>query len=164
MSLIDASISGNLVPVRRLLITGADPNVADYYHNTPLHWASSKGYLEVVKELLHVPIGPDKGPDEGRKRADPNVVNKYGRTPLYLASEKGHLEVVKALLTAEGGGADPNIADDYGETPLYWAFEWDHLEVVEELENYFPSLHTLSLIFLRKFKINISSIPKNFII
>src|SRR3990167_2019072 len=161
MSLIDASISGNLVPVRRLLITGADPNVADYYHNTPLHWASSKGYLEVVKELLHVPIGPDKGPDEGRKRADPNVVNKYGRTPLYWASYKGHLEVVKVLLRV---GADPNIANSNGETPLYQAFEWDHLEVVEELENYFPSLHTLSLIFLRKFKINISSIPKNFII
>ncbi|MDP7240452.1 MAG: HisA/HisF-related TIM barrel protein [Dehalococcoidia bacterium] len=61
--------------------------------NTPLHWASEGGHLEVVKALLEA-------------GADTDLADGDGATPLHYAShpsEGGHVEVVKALLEA---GAD----------------------------------------------------------
>ena len=38
--------------MRRLLEHGADPNICNHGHSTPLHQASSKGELEFVRLLL----------------------------------------------------------------------------------------------------------------
>lgn len=57
---------------------------------TPLHWASRKGHLEVVRELLAA-------------GADTQAKNGVGKTPLHLASDGAHLEVFKELMVA---GAD----------------------------------------------------------
>src|SRR3990167_4169429 len=127
---------------------GTDPNIADGDNRTPLLWASYYGRLDVVKVLI-------------RAGADPNIANKDGRIPLYWASHDGHLEVIKVLLRA---GADPSGANKYGRIPQNQAFVRGHLEVVEEFENYFPTLHTLSLRSLRRFKIDFSLIPENFIL
>src|SRR3990167_3922942 len=148
MSLFRASVSGNLVRVRELLIgmsDGVDYNIVDGDGRTPLWLASERGHLEVVRELL-------------RAGADPNIADKNNKTPLYWASCHGYLDVVKKLLLA---GADPTIPDKHGRTPLYWAIDEEHLDVVKELENYFPSLHILSLRNIRNFKIDFSSIPKS---
>jgi|SRR3990167_410956 len=112
MSLIEASRTGNIFRVRRLLRAGIDPN----------------------------------------------IVNNDGETPLYWSSRNGHLEVVRELLIA---GADPDIANVYGGTPLRWAINNRHFEIIDEFENFFPSLRILSLISLRKFGVDVSSIPKN---
>src|SRR3990167_2307309 len=152
MSLIEASRTGDLVRVRQLISGSgkADLNITDKNGETPLIAASRYGHSEIVKELL-------SAEPEG-KGADPNFANENGERPLYWASRRGHLEVVKELLRV---GADPNLADKYDLTPLYWAIDNRHFDVIDELENYFPSLRILSLISLRKFEVDISSIPKN---
>ncbi len=61
------------------------PNSVDAEKQTPLHWASGKGHVEVVKLLLE-------------KGADLIAANSSGWTPLHWASENGHVEVVKLLL------------------------------------------------------------------
>ena len=63
---------------------GADIHAKDNNGWTPLHSASYKGHLEVVKYLISV-------------GADIYAENIFGWTPLYYASYKGHLEVVKYL-------------------------------------------------------------------
>ena len=60
-------------------------NDSDIFDQTPLHFAASNRYLEVVK-LLVVEF-----------KADVNAKDKSKKTPLYLASKR-HLEVVKLLV------------------------------------------------------------------
>ncbi|CAK4524693.1 unnamed protein product, partial [Aphanomyces euteiches] len=67
----------------------------DEYSNTPLHEASRRGHLSVVKKLLI-------------KRSHIDMTDKFGRTPLQEDSENGNLEVVKKLILA---GANLEIAD-----------------------------------------------------
>jgi hypothetical protein len=65
-------------PAAKLLLEkGADAAVADGDGQTPLHWASSKGHIDVVKLLLE-------------KRADAAVADGDGWTPLHWASINGH--------------------------------------------------------------------------
>ncbi len=56
-----------------LISNGANTNVKDEYGNTPLHYASMCGNLEVVKYLIN-------------KGADINKKNNKGNTPLHYAS------------------------------------------------------------------------------
>src|SRR3990167_3776845 len=192
MNLTDASFNGNLDRVRELLYSSADGekvnlNAVDRYGQTPLYIASAEGYSEIVTELLSAGADPNITsnvgftplavssfktgrlkmviellfPPDGGKGTDPNIADGDNRTPLLWASHYGHLEVIKVLLRA---GADPSGANKYGRIPQNQAFVRGHLEVVEEFENYFPTLHTLSLRSLRRFKIDFSLIPENFIL
>ena len=70
--------------VRRLLEHGADPNAGAHSHLTPLHLASSHGWLEVAR-LLH------------KYGAKVDEKDKEGKTPFQIASEKGHHEIAKLL-------------------------------------------------------------------
>ena len=71
--------------VRRLLEHGADPNAAGAHsHSTPLHLASSYGWLEVAR-LLH------------KYGAKVDVMDEEGKTPIQIASEKGYHEIAKLL-------------------------------------------------------------------
>ena len=67
-----------------LLANGANVNATDKWNKTPLHEATWKGHIEVVKVLL-------------AGGADGNAKNNNS-TPLHLASYYGHTEVVKVLL------------------------------------------------------------------
>jgi hypothetical protein len=100
-----------------LLENGAAVGAADRNEQTPLHWASGNGHVEVVKLLL------ENGAAVGAADGD-------GQTPLYWASENGHVEVVKLLLE---NGAAVGAADGDGRTPLYWALRKGHVEVVKLL-------------------------------
>ena len=71
--------------VRRLLKHGADPNICDNDHSTPLHRASSLGFLEAARLLISC-------------RAKVDVKDKKGRTPFQLAALEGHDEMTKLLL------------------------------------------------------------------
>jgi ankyrin repeat protein len=75
--LIDAARENNLTEVSRLLSVGADANSKDDDGETPLHWASMMGHVQVFKELV------DHGADIEAKDND-------GMTPLYFACGMGH--------------------------------------------------------------------------
>ena len=71
--------------VRRLLEHGADPNICDDSHRTPLHEASSRGLLEAARLLLS--HGAKVDAKDGK-----------GNTPFQVAASKGHDELTKLLL------------------------------------------------------------------
>ena len=91
-----ASKLGNVVIVRKLLENGANINaVSKISKQTPLHSASEKGQIEVIKELL---------------KYNPllDVKDTNNKTPLYYAFTfgfSGHMDVVKLLVKS---GADIN--------------------------------------------------------
>lgn len=118
---------------------------------TPLHVASSLGYLESVKRLIEAGVDKDiKTPVtavtplhlaclEGRlevvsyltsQGADKDAKSANGYTPLHWASDEGHLEVVSYLIS-QGADKDAKAANGY--TPLHEASFWGHLEVVNYL-------------------------------
>ncbi|GAA52185.1 acyl-CoA-binding domain-containing protein 2 [Clonorchis sinensis] len=69
---------------------------------TPLHWASDRGYTEIISTLL-------------AHSADVNARDKDNQTPLHYACACGHLSGAKQLLQA---GADLNAKDADGMSPL----------------------------------------------
>ena len=78
--------------VRRLLEQGADPNMCESGHSTPLHRAASKGFLEVTCLLLSY-------------GAKVNEKDEDGRTPFKEASLREYHELMKLLL--EHGAVPP---------------------------------------------------------
>ena len=62
--------------------------------DTPLHIASSKGHIEIIKLLMTNP------------NLEINPKNTVEETPLYKAAKFGYNEVIKLLLAA---GADSTI-------------------------------------------------------
>ena len=129
--LLECSIQGNGVEIRRLLSAGVSPNCRRVVNGkSPLHYAAQFGYTDMVKLLL----------DAG---ADPNMSDSWGLTPLHWASEPSTedvdqataMSVVKLLLNS---GADPNKADKQGRTPLHSAaqvkvFHYKNRKIVQLL-------------------------------
>ena len=115
---------------------------------SPIYWASRYGHLEVVQELL-------------RSGTDPNVVDSRGRTPLYQATDKGHLDVVQELLSKGADFNKDSRSSSTGQSALvlYRAIHNGYLDIVNLLENYTPSLHTLALTSINKYRIDVSNIP-----
>lgn len=82
-TLHDAAWEGNLNMVRKFLIKGHSPDLADEELSTPLHLAAEEGYLEVVKCLV----------EEG-KATCADAADSDGNTPLLLAAKEGREDVV----------------------------------------------------------------------
>lgn len=74
---------------------------------SPLHWATSRGRLQVVDLLLARNCNLNIQTMEGTMPA--------GLTPLHLAITYGRSDLVHRFLEA---GADPNICDEEGDSPL----------------------------------------------
>lgn len=68
-----------------LLEGGADVGLQDNAGQSPLHLASSRGHVNVVRVLL-------------AGGADALAQDKDGRTPFRYAVSKGHLHVTRVLL------------------------------------------------------------------
>ena len=106
--------------VRLLLKHGANPTLPNYLHSTPLHLASSGGWLEVVRLLLSYGVKIDEKDEEGK-------------TPFQIASSKGHLEIMKYL---SENGAVIGVRDNEEMTPLHDASQGGHVDAMRWLLNH----------------------------
>ena len=112
-----AARSNDILTIEQLLQRPQDPDLK-LQAGTPLHMASHKGHLEVVRLLLEA-------------NADKDKATVIGSTSLHGASYNGHLEVVRLLLEANADKDKATNAD--GVTPLYLASKEGHFEVVRLL-------------------------------
>ncbi|XP_072399859.1 uncharacterized protein [Diabrotica undecimpunctata] len=78
------------------------PSPRDNAGYTPLHWACSKGHLQIAKLLLLYGANPSESAQGGIR-------------PLHEAVENGCVEIARLLLSY---GADPTLATYSGLTPL----------------------------------------------
>jgi ankyrin repeat protein len=95
---------GDLVRLKELLGSGADPNSPDDDGWTPLHFAAMNGIPDAVILLL-----------EAGAAVDPR--DSHGNTPLWRAvfESRGKGEIIKLLRTA---GANPYIKNEHAISPL----------------------------------------------
>ncbi|KAI3573042.1 ankyrin repeat protein [Fusarium oxysporum f. sp. albedinis] len=113
-----ASAGSHIQIVERLLVAGADVNVAAAAEEgrTALQAASAGGHIQVVERLL-----------EAGANVNAAAAARYGRTALQAASAGGHIQVVERLLEA---GADVNVAAaaEEGRTALQAASAGGHIQ------------------------------------
>ncbi|CAH0047213.1 unnamed protein product [Clonostachys solani] len=110
------AIDKGLLDMAKLLINkGADIKIS-----TPLHQASAKGYLELVKELLAADTKA-----MSQENPTPN-----GETALHAAAAGGYLDIVKLLVEA---GANSKAAMKNGRVPLHLACAGGWLDIAEYL-------------------------------
>lgn len=119
MSLTIAAINGNLNEIVRIFYTSpkTNPDVKDEFKMTPLHHASKKGYIDIVKILLE-------------KEATINIQDDRDNTPLAYAVSNGHIEIV-ALLLKSGAQIETRNCVNY--TPLHLAAACMYPDIVELL-------------------------------
>ena len=108
---------------------------------TPLHFATLKGDMSAVRDLINKGMKVDATNAQGwtplytaawvgnidlirffvKQGADVNVKNQEGWTPIFAAVAQGHKNVVEAL--AKEYNAKVNVQSNQGTTPLYHACE-----------------------------------------
>ena len=97
--ILHAAISrGDAAKAIELLEHGAPVNERRDHGTTPLHWASSEDYVDIVEALL-------------AHGADPNAAASDGCTPLHYAAREDAAGAVAALLR---GGADADAVNAGG--------------------------------------------------
>jgi ankyrin repeat protein len=111
-----ASYHGNEHLVEYLLDQGAQTDAQNNDGRIPLHLASQRGHVNVMKLLLN----------RGRTKTEDN----WGLTPLHRAAYKGQKEAVQVLLEA---GFDPNSRNNHHSTPLHSAARGGHNDVIDLL-------------------------------
>eukprot|EP00924_Labyrinthula_sp_SR-Ha-C_P005161 maker-scaffold_1-snap-gene-23.23-mRNA-1 protein AED:0.03 eAED:0.03 QI:0/0/0/1/1/1/2/0/235 len=117
--------------VKYLLDKGADPNAADDFGNTALHYACERGVLGQIDMLLA---------HDGKL----DVLNNKGISLLHKAANEGHSTVINKLLQK----VDVNLADKQGNTVLHYA-----------VANNFPIM--VELLLDKKNEINLTVDTKN---
>jgi ankyrin len=108
------------------------------FGQTPLHTASLKNGLEVVKFLIE-------------RKMDVNAKDDEGRSPLLMATNYDHYDMVELLFN---NGADLNLGDRFDYTPLYIALNQKNGKIVEFLVKNgakMPSLYVSTDVTLTKF-------------
>jgi ankyrin repeat protein len=127
---------------KRLLVAGADPDLADYHGNTPLHVASMRSEVDLIKMLCQYHakwsynklgqtpfhIAAKHSLDAMRAlikyySVELNECDSAGNTPLHHAAtdEESDDKVMYLLIL----GADKTLTNSQGETPLQVAEDWD---------------------------------------
>ena len=116
-----AACRGDYRGCKSILSKGANVNIADDYHQTPLYRATWGGYFDICKLLL----------DHG---SNVNIPGDYQETPLYTAAWRGYLDITKLLLD---NGANPNISSlQSGRTPIAIAASNKHFGICKYLMLY----------------------------
>ena len=93
----------------------------DRLGNTPLHYATKLGYLDIAKVLV------DKG-----KNALLTKVNSQGDTVLHQAIKAVDLDTVEYLVK-HGGKALLQISNNEGNAPLHYAVKLDDIKITQYL-------------------------------
>lgn len=79
---------GSIAWTSRLIAMGADVNVRNAAGQTPLMFATEKGYADMVQVLI-------------QSGADPRLVNNQGESALTIALMKGYTRIAESLELAE---------------------------------------------------------------
>lgn len=111
-ALMIAALNGMTELSKRLIARGADVNKTGW---TPLHYAATRGHLELISLLL-----------DNYAYIDASSPN--GTTPLMMAAFYGTPSAVKLLLEA---GADPLIKNNQGLTAIDFAQRNNRLDSAE---------------------------------
>ena len=111
-------IQGEVDVARLLIDKGADVNKTGW---TPLHYAASKGHLE----LIHILLDEDAYIDA----ESPN-----GTTPLMMAAGYADNPIACKVLLEEG--ADPSLKNDKNLNALDFAMHAKHAEAGQLIETY----------------------------
>jgi ankyrin repeat protein/GTPase SAR1 family protein len=90
----------------------SDPNVKDWYGNTPLHIACKNSNVNFAKLMIEL-------------RCDPNICNDQGELPIHIAAAKS-LELVKLVSRSDNVNAQSNS----GNTPLHMACREGNVKAV----------------------------------
>ena len=138
-------------------LTRDDLNKKDQGGNTPLHFASAYGRLEIVKFLLENKADPSLKNNEGKTAlqiADTNKIysnspniyiniintlspiskmDKKGNTALHFYASNGEIGKVEDLLKK---GADPDMHDIEGNAAIHFAVESNQFQVAKLLLQY----------------------------
>eukprot|EP00300_Choanocystis_sp_HF-7_P019754 c20420_g2_i1.p1 GENE.c20420_g2_i1~~c20420_g2_i1.p1 ORF type:complete len:581 (-),score=119.52 c20420_g2_i1:68-1810(-) len=95
-----AAAKGQLMSLMEMLDQGADVNIRDYDHRTPLHVAASQGHIEIVRFLL-------------KHGANTLAIDRHNRTALEEAIAGRHSAVIKLL--RQTGAVLPSPSWRWGE-------------------------------------------------
>ena len=120
-----AACAGNLAAVEQLLARGAKVDTATKWGWTALHFACTKGALDVALALIAA-----SAPIDGVTRDD-------GMSPVQYAAANGEIAIARALVDA---GCDLTTRDNtfHEKTALEWAEMHGHAEVVALLKSATP--------------------------
>ncbi len=116
-----AAINGLTEVCKQLIAADADVNKPGW---TPLHYAATKGHLDIMNLLL-----------ENNAYIDAESPN--GTTPLMMASQYGTPEAVKLLLKA---GADPMVKNSLGMMALDFAIRADRPDAIQLLKDFIKAM------------------------
>lgn len=118
-ALIEAAKRGNMIQTNSLLRRKADPDAINANHNTPLHFASYLGHINIAQILVTARANVNYKNKSSKDFSFSLLSNEHGGvTPLMLACSKGNLALILYLLEQ---GADVNAQDNLGQTPLTYA-------------------------------------------
>ena len=101
---------------------GAEPDKEGW---TPLHYAATKGHLDIVEYLIS-------------KEVDVDALNPGDTTPLMLAARYGHIRVVKFLLDHD---ADLTLHNTQHLTAIDFAYQYNQKEIGDGLRSRWKKLY-----------------------
>ena len=148
----EAAKNGSWVVLEEIfsIMPSIDLNTDDILGNTPLHYATERGFTHTIKYLLDKKADPNKPNHSGStalhlacehadedavylltlRGADVNARDKDGKTPALIAGEHGKAGVIHILA---GAGADLDWRDNHGNVALISAAKNGHASTLKEL-------------------------------